>query len=432
MCSLRIIPFLVATIGCLCLRVAAAPQSDVEQAGTYPEQVTQLLETVAAGDNIKGDQSKYVPVLVWIVDNAGQQKSELAMRALEQIKPKSDAAAAALCRRLSDERHASRALAVNALVAIGQESVTPLKKLLESSTGKTRAAAAEGLRRLSKLDLETLQELASDPDPRVRIVVVQGFAAMGRPGVEPLASYLADPELSVAAEAAKGLGTNRADSAVSVPKLIQALSREGLGWAAALALQDYGIGANRAVPAIINSYPLGNSERFGWEDAAEVALQHIGPPDVRDISQTCANLKSDDEEVRILTAQSLTLLGIKGRPAADALELATLDTLEWYLKLDQQFTEKPDDVNDNSGRVVVAAEYLAAAVWHVTHDADRFVELMTKIINKTDFQVTFSDPLPWHEFSVDDCRALKPLLDSTNPNLQASGATCNFRDWNKC
>ena len=126
-----------------------------------------------------------------------------------------------------------------------------------------------------------------------------------------------------------------------------------------------------------------------------IRLAHIGPADSRDIPSLCECLTLKNEEALILTAKSLTLIGITGRSAADSLEAATRTTIDRYLKLQQTFGSELYDERDNSGRVFVAAEYLIAAVWHVTRDADRFIGVLTESVQKAELSIRFSHPTPW-------------------------------------
>ena len=224
--------------------------------------------------------------------------------------------------------------------------------------------------------------------------------------------------MAVAVEAARGLQFNREDPSVAVPKLTESLSRADFGWAAANALAAYGIDARRAIPAILNAYPLGAADRIGWHDAAEQALDHIGPPDERDIEAVSAVLTHENEEVQILAAGSLSLMGVAGRSAAPALESAAEITIERYLELQREFDSRPDDVRDNSGRVFVAAEDLVAAVWHVTHDADRFLKLLEQMVATAGSPLHLSAPAPWPEFSAEDCLLLERLLRNSDASVQ--------------
>jgi HEAT repeat protein len=412
--SIGFIGLIVSTCGV----PAAAQQTADDKSTTQRERVQRLLQIVAAGKDFHGDASDLVPELTKIIERGDNPAADMAIRALGAMTSKAAPAVPVLCDKLDDRSQATRASAVDALVAIGADSVEPLRKLIHSPSGKSRAAAATALGRLHRIDLDDLDELAKDPDPRVRAAVAVALAQSGEPGVARLAAMLTDDELAVAVEAARGLQANRADPSVAVPKLIESLSRPDLGWAAANALAAYGIEARRAVPAILKSYPLGTADRLGWHDAAEQTLDHIGPPDERDVEAVSALLTDDNEEVQILAAASLSLMGMAGRSAAPALESAAEVTIERYLELQREFESKPDDLRDKSGRVFVAVESLVAAVWHVTHDADRFLKLLEQTVTAAGSPIHFSAPVPWTEFSADDCLLLERLLRSSDASVQ--------------
>jgi hypothetical protein len=83
----------------------------------------QLLHAVACGREFDGDPSEQIPVLVEIVERGKHEEVDLAIRALGGMKTKAGPAIPALCARLNDPRYATRSLAVDALVAIGEDSV---------------------------------------------------------------------------------------------------------------------------------------------------------------------------------------------------------------------------------------------------------------------------------------------------------------------
>ncbi len=147
------------------------------------------------------------------------------------------------CAQLNDAVHATRGFAANALVAIGEPSIEPLREVLVSPSGRVRAAATSALHRLGQLELDDVTALAADPDPRVRATVAQALADFDQSGVATLTQLLSDPEVAVAVEAALALKVNHTDASTAVPVLIESLTRPDLAWAAAEALGGYGIEA---------------------------------------------------------------------------------------------------------------------------------------------------------------------------------------------
>jgi HEAT repeat protein len=325
----------------------------------------------AADEKPKRDAADQLADLIAVVEGGEIEERELAMRALAELGSRAAPAIAALSKKLSDPDHATRSAAVDALVAIGDRCVVPVRGLLDSPMGRTRAAAAQVLGRLKRLELDDLTRLATDADPRVRAVTANTLATLGKPGVQALANMLDDPEVAVSVEAALALQTNRSDASIAIPRLARALARPHLGVPAVEALSAYGIEASQAIPAIIRAHPLGRAEH-GFGDVTEQALQHIGPPREEDVPLLCESLVRN-EEARMVVANSLGLLGLKGKSAADALEAAAERSIKDYVSL------KLRPECDNTGRTRLAAEHCATAVWDVTHDAPRFFHLLERL-----------------------------------------------------
>lgn len=237
--------------------------------------------------------------LIAIVESSAHPDRDLAIRALSELKTQAGPAIPSLCKLLDDPQHGTRANAVDALVAIGNNTVKPLRELTHAQSGRCRAAAATALGRLGHLEPDELERFATDDDPRVRSAAVQALTGLGKTGATRLVAMLADTEESIAVEAARGLRENHADSAAAIAALIQMLSRPRVGGAAAEALSSYGVQAQRAVPWIIKVYPLGEPRQFSWDDAAEDALEHIGPPHPDDIPLLIECLSHQELEARI-------------------------------------------------------------------------------------------------------------------------------------
>ncbi len=383
-----------------------------------PADCGRFLQAVASGADSDPDALTHLPRLIKIVEQGQQPDMSLAIRALARLQSQAAPAVHVLCVRLDDSDYATRGLAIAALVAIGEAAVVPLRELLDAASGRARSSATEALGRLQRIEISDLDRLAKDSDPRVRAAVARALSHVGQPGVPRLAPFLADEDLAVAVEAARALQSNREDPATAVPALTEAVSRLHLGCAAADALAAYGVAAQRAVPMIIRHYPLGHSSIFGWDDAAETALTHIGPPAEQDMAAVCACLNHENVEAKILAARSLALMETQGRLAATALEAAAKSTLQQYLDAQRTRQEDRGFAEDNSGRMWVAVEECAAAVWHVTHDADRFVSLLEQVVAGADEPVRFSSPAPWQGFTANDCQFLVRALRSANTSTQ--------------
>jgi HEAT repeat protein len=372
----------------------------------------------AADEKPKRDAADQLAELIAVVESGEIEERELAMRALAEMGSRAVPAITALSKKLSDPDHAIRSAAIDALVAIGDRCVVPVRGLLDSPSARTRAAAAQVLGRLKKLDLDDLTRLATDADPRVRAVAVNTLATFGKPGVPSLAKMLDDPEVAVSVEAAFALQTNRADASIAIPRLARALARRHLGVPAVEALSAYGIEARQAVPAIIRAHPLGRAEH-GFGDVTEQALEHVGPPREEDVPLLCEHLVRN-EEARMVVANSLGLLGLKATSAADALEAAAERSIKDYVSLKQGPKLRPEC--DNTGRTRMAAEHCATAVWDVTHDAPRFFHLLERLT------IAAGEPLEYSrqhsrralmdDLSTDARRLLETMLRHADVNVQ--------------
>lgn len=402
----------------LLITVGAVPFAVPVTAQQLPADGERFLQAVATGAESEPNALNHLPQLIRIVEQGQQPDLSLAIRALTRLQSQAAPAVQTLCDRLGDNDYATRGLAIDALVAIGEASVVPLRGLLDATSARARLAATEALRRLQRIEISDLDRLAKDPDARVRAAVARALSQVGQPGVPRLTPFLADEDVAVAVEAARALQFNREDSATALPALTEAVSRPHLGCVAADALAVYGVAARRAVPMIIRHYPLGHSDIFGWDDAAEEALAHIGPPDEQDMAAVCACLNHEYAEARILAARSLALMEVQGRPAATALEAAAKSALQQYLDAQRTRQENRGYAEDNSGRMLGAVEECAAAVWHVTHDADRFVSLLEQVVAEADETIWFSPPTPWQGFTANDCPFLERALRNANTSTQ--------------
>ncbi len=153
----------------------------------------------------------------------------------------------------------------------------------------------------------------------------------------------------------------------------------------------------------------------------EEALKHIGPPAEIDIPQLFAGLAQGDQETRILTAKYLALLGPTGKSASGAVEAAAEKSIKEYVERKRQ--AKPDKLSEvyASGRLLVAAEYCAAAVWAVTRDTPRFLDLIERLAIAADEPIECSDSVGLPELSADDCRRIGVMLRHPNPKVRETG-----------
>lgn len=385
------------------------------------EKLERVIAALKLIETFDGDVSRLVPALTAIITADEYATMEMALRGLARMKSKASPAIRVLCQKLDDRSHWIRSNAVAALVAIGNESVVPVQGLLEAPSGVVRAAATEVLGRLERLSLNDAQQLVKDPDPRVRAAVTRGCVGLGKPGVPQLVALLADPEIAVSVQAARALRANRADLSFAVPGLIQALAHPQLRSFAGEALGSYGIEAQRAIPAIINSYaldPLANGFWFG--DGAQVALGHIGPPHVQDIPLLIECLKHPHPAARIVAADSLALLGTKGEAAAAALSAAFIAALEHYSLRKQALKAKSSEPiqSDDSWEFPYLAQRCAIALWQVTHDGQRFLEMLETLCTSSEKDVAFYGDSPWAELTEETFPRIEKMLRNPDRHLR--------------
>jgi HEAT repeat protein len=406
---------LAGIIGFVSFDAAVAQLIDHPESKTPQDRVERVLQAIASGEKLEGDDSHQVPALITVVEDGEHQESDLAIRALAAMKSKASPAIVAISKRLSDPNHATRSAAVDALVAIGDDAVVPLRKLLSSSTARTRASATQALSRLKRLDVVDLARLSKDSDPRVRAALANALSNLGTPGVPLAADMLLDPELAVAVEAARALKSNREDPSIAISKLTRALSRENLSSAVADALSAYGVAAQRAIPALLKAH---FEEVLQFVGPREEALRHIGPPCDLDIPQLCGILTHEDAEIRIVTAKCLALLGLNGKPASDVLEAAADKSIKEYMGLKRSPKSQSRERSNNSWRLLSAGEYCAAAVWDVSHDTPRFLNLIERLAIAADEPISCSRSMGLQDISADDCRLIETMLRHSNLNVQ--------------
>ncbi len=413
---------MVGMVAALVLGVAVSPANGDSTLVTAQNRVEPLLRSVAEGKELGLEALDRISDLIVVVEQGGAGEAELAVRALAMLGSQASLAIDAICEKLQAPSQATRSVATDALVAIGEKCVDPLRALLHSPNGRVRAAATDALARLQGLDLDDLDQLATDADPRVRATTARSLSQLGKAAVPLLLKLLEDSELAVAAQAARSLAIKRHDATIVVPALMKALSREHFGEVAAEALSAYGMHAKQAIPAIFKAHSLA-SDDWPFLEACEAALEHIGPPDVADIPELCASL-GRDEETRMLVARCLARLGLEGGPAADALEAAAEKSIQEYLALERA----PEAEQDNSGRIWVAGEECVEAVWEVTHDSARFLRLVERLSITGDAPIFgyYAHSRLLTEFSDEDCLYLERMLRHENVNVQQAALAVVF------
>ena len=189
----------------LLITAGAVPIAVPVAAQQLPVDCERFLQAVASGAESDPDALTHLSQLIRVVEQGQQADMNLAIRVLTRLQSQAAPAVHVLCDRLDDSDYATRGLAIDALAAIGEAAVVPLRGLLHAASGRARSAATEALGRLQRIEMSDLDRLAKDPDPRVRAAVARVLSHVGQPGVPRLAPFLTDEELAVAVEAARAL-----------------------------------------------------------------------------------------------------------------------------------------------------------------------------------------------------------------------------------
>ena len=342
-----------------------------------------------------------VSTLVTALKSDNQLHRQQAMIDLAKQGEKAEPAIDQLCENLKSDNFAERALAVDALTAIGKPAAPPVRKLLGSDSSVVRAAALQILGRLNAITLSEIKHLAVDPDPRVRAAFAISLKQVNTiESTEFLKRLLNDDESSVAAQASLSLNGKHDFSDSFVTDLSKALSRKEIAPVIARTLSSLGTDARSAIPSILK-----NSKAIGHEvftDSTEEALGHIGPPDPTDTKQIAELLNHEDAQTTIFVANCISHLGTDGKGAASRLD-ETIDRLLLRFH-DVQIAESKTEhghleEGDGSACISAAAEACAAAYLSVTGNHQKFIDLIKKIALRSDSPVIFPTPAPW-EFSL--------------------------------
>lgn len=280
----------------------------------------------------------------WRQDLRGQDPYARLMAAVALGRSGRPEAADELLSALSDGNEPVRAAALQALRELGPKAVPALLARLELGAAPADALAGETRLVASVLVEQGLSSVAplimALADPRYdREAIVAALSDTGPAAVEPLSELLLQPQPSVAAAAARALGSLGAAALPATTKLVLALRRtepEVIA-AAAVALGRIGPDRNDVLPALLQvaRTPVGDGNRPEDElrrsarDAAREAavrglllrmasgepplqeqalaqMADLGPIAVEGLIQA---LKFDDESVAAEAAACLATLG---------------------------------------------------------------------------------------------------------------------------
>ena len=305
-----------------------------------------------------------------ILNSSDPEKSLRAMRTLQDLRAQASPAIPNLCVKLGDSDHAIRRAAVETLEAIGEDSIAPLRQIMQTESGTKRAAAIGALVKLQGIKFEEFDQLVRDPDVRIRAAAAVGLASSGKPGVPLLVRLLADRELAVAYQAASSLGTNWEGDSIAIPALIQGLGRHRLAQGAVRALVAFRTEANRSIPWIIQAEPV-ECFRELFDNHVDEMWSDLGQADVADIPMLIACLKHKHPLARERAALKLGELGETAAVASAALEAAAISTFEEGVAIDKSPRSGRRWPYDEARPYWSAADECLRAYWEVTVDLDR-------------------------------------------------------------
>lgn len=343
-----------------------------------------------------------------ITDGGTLAKTEALIQLIER-KTETQSAIPVLIDTLDHRDHPIRVLASDALAAIGKAAVQPLRAALAESTGRKRAAIATTLGRLEELTIEDLRSFATDKDPRVKAVAAKYAAKFEQPGSTLLIEMLNDPEPAVAVTAIEALANCSTNKPEVVEALKSMLTSDTLAPATIETLAKLGMDAQRAIPNML-------ATGIDVEDA----LKHIGPPHPDDFPAMVKLLYHQDQEIQILAAEQLELLGNGVAPIIDDLEKAASQTAERYLLAAKEAEKHADDdyYDDNSGRMTVAIESMANCLLNTDDGIERYLNVCVMVAEKTGFYLTYFYSAKFKKLGQQAVPSIRKLLQHQNQDVR--------------
>lgn len=349
-------------------------QDAVVNAISKTPSVSEFLDYVAKGDgggDIAGEDTAVRPLVFELCDIASDRKHPdhvLAIRSLAHLKARAAPAVPILCQNLYDEDYAVRNSAIASLVAIGESSIEPVSRLLDSASSPARASAIAVLSQLKPFSPSDLERYLLDPAPRVRAAAACALDGSNHVTLPLLARLVHDEEPAVGVCAVSSVKRNRSDPAEAVRILTAALHLPGVGHAAEGALCVYGIHARRAIPAIIVRHREDPVLPYDWWWGDMQGMEITGPPDLRDLAELQELLADSNPNVCRESARAIRMLGKQARSAAPAIRAAIHDTLAQCAK-----AKCREESEDEYWELLEALSELHGSLWDVTGDVELVV-----------------------------------------------------------
>lgn len=309
----------------IALLVAVVPACGVCR-GAYPEDISELIADlksnqlpvqIRACDDLAalGNRAaEALPRLVEVLRSGPMEARQAAMWAVAAIGPEATTAVPPLILLLRDRRYWVRDEAASALIAIGPAALPLVLRAMKSDSARVRAAAARAASEISHDDdhvFSALSDALNDPDARVRATAAVALGRCGGKAVPVLAAASGEKDACAAVAIAEALNGLHAGSATAVAALERLLDEPQARLAAVRGLQQYGVEARHAIPALIQTSP-GRIEN-------DEALRHIGPPRIDDLPAIEKLLHDRSPEVRTLAARELGLMGDYGATCNEAV-----------------------------------------------------------------------------------------------------------------
>lgn len=396
------IGFVVAMIACIPFKAVAA--------AFIGDDLVQLIQTLKSDDDLA---------------------CEIALAEVAKLGPSARTAVHPVCQHLSSHNQLVRSLASDALVAIGPDSVQPLKQLLTATAPIVRAAALQTLGRLKAISVESLSRFVEDPDPRVRAAVAIAIQHGDDDNIaEVLVRLLRDEEPAVLVQTCLIFKQRQIAPEVTVPALIAALSKESTSAVAMEALSRFGMDAQSAIPELIAQAQKIDLQNGYFKPPFETLIARIGPPSRDDSLVLCSWISIEDPDKTELIANALGRMESADESISERLDQVTLELLEQGRMVQRKYANADWETKeefDNSTSYIVAAESCAVAYWHVTRNANRFIDLIERIIQVSENSIYFptSSPFygtsgrfsPWCTFSESDAVLISRMLNSKNKHI---------------
>jgi HEAT repeat protein len=245
---------------------------------------------------------------------------ESVVSALSRIQPGMKEAVPALVGVLNDGDIKVRSTAIDALSKIGSPSVPALIDSLKVED--KRAAALETLGKIgpsAEPAIGALVELLRRADAPTLISIVDALGAIGVPAVPALVSELPEMQVSVRRHSIRVLGRILPAAKQVVPVLVAALAEPSVSEDAVVALGQFGLEAQDAIPALLDHLPKAS---WTMRQGIYAALGSIGQPAVPALVKCLGNAAGGATEEVMAALEQIGPIAGESVPALTAIATA--------------------------------------------------------------------------------------------------------------